>query len=436
MSAPGTTAEERPKLPKGSGLYWKANSTKLYCTIRINGDKHLFCTGETTVKAALEFKKEKEADLRLNAVSGVTRGVRMSELFADYVADLKRKEQDAGRYMMESRVTPSYNTARSIKKHLEPFFGHLKPEQVTTDKLNQFRDEKQAAGYSVVSINNYFTALRRAMRLGTKSTPRKVNPASLPPFPINVKAERLAAHKGTITDDQYKMILAELADHLKPIFATVTNTGIRSKEIKFVRPSQFDWEKNTIALRAGETKEGPARTVPMNNDVRSILWNWKVTTEQKWPDSEKFFHCEGQQIESWKTGWQGALKRCNLRVKNANGKWVNLVRFHDTRRTAITNMDRMSLSEGDMQVVSGHKTTKMIRAYNQSTDAVERVRVAQNAAIGQSRSAAAPVVARVAVVDWKTELKELKGMMDDGILTADEFGAEKARVLASRPGIG
>jgi hypothetical protein len=146
-----------------------------------------------------------------------------------------------------------------------------------------------------------------------------------------------------------------------------------------------------------------------------------------------FFHQYGEQLGNWKTAWNGTLKRAGLRVKlPGSTKWINLVKFHDTRRTFVTNMDEMDLQEKDMMRVGGHKTPEMNRRYNQSKKAAGRVTAAQNAALGLGVTQPEPNEPASPNGDWKAELRELKAMLDDGTLSAEEFALEKARVLASR----
>jgi len=62
------------------------------------------------------------------------------------------------------------------------------------------------------------------------------------------------------------------------------------------------------------------------------LIEWAKYTNEHHPETKWFFHYEGNQIGDWKTAWYAALVRAGLRTKDENGKWVNEVRFHDTRR--------------------------------------------------------------------------------------------------------
>jgi len=409
---------EKTGLPEKQGFYWKRGV--IYVAIWYAGKKKAYCCGTNKPEDAINFRMKKIAELVGEDDTRVKTGIRCGELLARYIVKLQRKEKDAGEYMTaDPKATPSYKTASAIK-HLARF-EKIQPKDITNDMLDAYHDERiKVAG--VVTVNRELGYLRTAINYGVEDG--KVNPNHAPKkWPINITAERNAARTGIITPKQYQDIMAVAADHLKPILATVMYVGVRSKEIKFVRVEQVHFDTLTIDLRAGETKEGDPRTLPMNDHVRDILLDWQHKTQENWPDTKWFFHFEGKQIKSWKTAWHAALRRCGLRVQE-NGKWKNLVRFHDTRRSAVTGMDTLA-SEADTQVVSGHKTKSMVRQYNQSKAAVERIRLAQNAALSVT---AEPT----ATSDWKAELKELKAIFDEGLLPEDLYKKEVTDVLAKR----
>ena len=81
----------------------------------------------------------------------------------------------------------------------------------------------------------------------------------------------------------------------------------------------------------------------------------------------------------------------------------------------------------------GHVSESVNLDYDQS-DVVKRTLEKQNAHLKRTLVKADPASTALAASngDWKALLRELKSMMDDGILTAEEFAAEKSRVLANR----
>jgi integrase len=437
-------------LPTGSGLYWKRG------TIYLKHQGKSYCTGTSDTGAAVRFKLDKIAQLHVNdGAPELARGVRVNELLDDYIANLESRELDAGAYQARKYDSNSYKAASRIDKHLRPAFGKLKPSELTSDSLLAWRDKRRRQSYSVVSINGDLRILRAALRRGTKTTPRKVNPLHIPDFGaiINEKAEKNAARTGIITDEQFQLVMHNASEHLKPVFVAVMYTGVRKKEITFVRRSNVNFDNNSILLNAGETKNGDIRVVPMNDLVKPILAAWEAQTRKLFPKTPWFFHQGGEQLGSFTTAWNSTLRRAGLRVPVLNedgeqkttksketGKltkvWKNLVKFHDTRRTNVTEMDELEIQEKDIMRVSGHKNPSQSRKYNQSKKAAERVRLAQNKKLGLAVAVSdgSSVASVASMSDWKTRIRDLKEMLDGGLLTNEAYLTLVRDVIAQKAG--
>jgi integrase len=197
-------------------------------------------------------------------------------------------------------------------------------------------------------------------------------------------------------------------------------TGIRPKEIRFIRQDQalLDGPRPTITLLENETKNGERRVVGLSDSLRETLRAWRDQTAQEYSKCEWFFHQNGEWLGSWRTAWDNALKRSGLRVKE-NGRWVNKVLFYDSRRTARTKLDQLGVSQQDAMLTMGHRTDAMSIRYNQSLAGVDRVRDAQNGKASAPRN-------------WQAELKDLKAAFDDRLLPEDLYRAEVSRVMSQR----
>lgn len=437
-------------LPIGQGFYWNGNI--IYLTIWHNGKKYGPWTTHTNDwQEAVKFRSAEAAKIERREVVDLKKGKStVADLFAAYIVRLERKEEEAGAYMGRKYETPSYKASTRINRNIVPHFGNLEPNEgeVTNDVLVAYSSKRKRQGASVSTINTEFRLLRAALRRGVKE--KKVNPLRLPDFSdvINEKAEKNAARTGTISEEQFDTLMQHASEHLKPVLMAVIYSGVRAKEIKFVRREQVNFEEGMIELRAGETKAGDARVVPMNERVKEVLLAWEERTKELHPKIDWFFHCDGHQLGNWKTAWNATLRRAGLRVQVMNpdgspttkkiksGKivkvWKNLVKFHDTRRTNVTAMDDIGIAERDNMSVSGHKTVGQNRKYNQSKKAAQRVRDAQNTKLGLGVALAAPVASAASVRDWKAELRELKEAFDAGLLPEESYKVEIAKVMANR----
>src|SRR5260221_9880102 len=113
-------------LPLGSGLYW--NKETIYVELWHGGEKlGQFSSKTADVQKALRFKDAKLKELikaEEAAIADLKRGVRVAELFDDYIGRLKRRESDSGSYSEgRSYDTQSYRATSRINKHLVPSFG-------------------------------------------------------------------------------------------------------------------------------------------------------------------------------------------------------------------------------------------------------------------------------------------------------------------------
>ena len=436
-------------LPEGAGLFWKDPArTQIWIRISHNGVAKSYPSGTTEWKKALRERDKLKAGLIKGDQQQTTgKAVKVNELLDDYICELRRKGASRGEYGSEN----AYKVENSCAKHIRPFFGAMKAAALTTGDLNRYRDLRIASykkvgkpeGSWIIAINREFAYLRAAFRLGTRSTPKKV--ASYPHFPIDAKGERSRARKGEVTAEQFSMLMDAAADHLKPILPLVTYGGIRSKEVRFIRREQIDWDRKLIHLRDGETKEGVGRDVPIVDVAVEPLRKWMAFSAEFFPTCPWVFHYLGKQVTSLKTAWSAACRRSGLVERalgpdgkakmDARGKPLmrNLVKFHDTRRTAITIQGRAGVSESDSQRVTGHGTVQVHRKYDQDQDAATRTRDAVNAYLltGHEPSDPKPAAAPEDPLAGLT-FRELAQYRKDGVLTEEEFAAAKAIIFAGR----
>jgi integrase len=107
-----------------------------------------------------------------------------------------------------------------IENHLQPFFGHLKPDQVTSKMIRDFQIEKLKAEkpLSNASINRALSVLRRAYTLAEIKPPR---------------IEKLSednVRTGFLDDADFWKLYEHLAPHLRPLTLFCFETGCRKSE--------------------------------------------------------------------------------------------------------------------------------------------------------------------------------------------------------------
>jgi integrase len=435
-------------LPEGAGLFWKDKArTQIWIRISHNGVAKSYTSGTTSWKKALVERDRIKAGLVKGDKSQTTgKAVRVNELLDDYILELRRKGASRGAYGSEN----AYKVQNSCAKHIRPFFGAMKSAALTTADLNRYRDmriaeyrkEGKPEGSWIIATNREFAYLRAAFRLGMKSTPKKVS--SYPHFPVDSKGERLRARKGVVSQEQFAQLTEAAADHLKPILPLVTFGGIRAKEVKFIRREQVDWDNKVIHLRSGETKEGLGRDVPIVDVAIEPLRKWMAFSAEFFPACQWVFHFNGRQVATLKTAWSSACRRAGLvtPVLGTDGKpkldkrgkplMRNLVKFHDTRRTAITIQGRAGVTESDSQRVTGHGTVEVHRRYDQDREAATRTRDAVNAYLSGQEPADPKTASVIGDAFAGITLKELIQGRREGLLTEEEFVEAKSRIFPGK----
>jgi integrase len=223
--------------------------------------------------------------------SGVTVG--------DLLDDLLRN------YRIHKRKSFGISCKPVVEANLRPYFGKLKPTQVTTRKLEEYREKRQKEGRSDSTVNREFALLRRAFYLGKKATPPKVH--AIPSFPM--VSEKSKVRRGFIEPEQYRAILAELPADIAPIVTIDYHIGCRKSELLELQWDQVDLLHGRIRFWSGTTKNDKGRTAPIFGEMRPTLQALLSERNEKWPKCRWVFSRQGKRIKDFRESWDEAAKR-------------------------------------------------------------------------------------------------------------------------------
>ncbi len=152
---------------------------------------------------------------------------------------------------------------------------------------------------------------------------------------------------------------AEGADAVQPVakFAYITGWRIDS-EVLSLEWRQVDFAAGEVRLDPGKTKNGEGRTFPMTRQLRELLDQQRVITENLQRRLKvvcpRVFHRAGRPIKSFRVAFRTACTEagCPGRV------------LHDFRRTAVRNLVRAGIPERVSMQMTGHKTRSVFERYN------------------------------------------------------------------------
>jgi len=341
---------------KGSKYWWISYETPFGYRRESSGTEV-----KNDAKKLLDTKREAA---RNKTLRDPNQRVTVGDLIQLVVADYTKNGQDAS--------TPE----RQWKKHLEPFFGGMLADDVSTDAVDMYIRQRKTQEAASGTINRELACLRRAFNLGFKAQPPKVaRPLRVPHL------KEPPARKGFVTEAQYRQMAAKAGDlWFRAILAIGFTYGFRLGEILDLRVGNLDFAARIIRLEAGETKNDEAREVAMTKEVRQLL---ELCCRAKSSDDFVFTR-RGEPVQDFRALWHALCVSCGfgrfecrkcrvrlgsdlkcqgcgkLRVRKA--RYVGLV-FHDLRRSAVLRMVEAGIPETTAMRISGHKTRSVFERY-------------------------------------------------------------------------
>ena len=262
----------------------------------------------------------------------------------------------------------SMRTIRS--KHLKAAFKGKRARHINGLTVKQYERDRLASGAARATVNNELAALRRMFNLAVEHgilLPTQA-PKIRTPDPKN-------ARHGFFDLDEFKAVLRELPEYLRPVMRFGYFTGWRvQSEVLPLQWRQIDFAAGTVRLEPNTTKnnegcEFPFSTFPALLDL--LEEQREVTREVErrhgmivpW-----VFHNEGASIKSYRTAWTNA---CRRPAEAERGDGIReVVRphlqgrlVHDLRRTAVRNLERAGVPRSVAMKLTGHKTESVYRRY-------------------------------------------------------------------------
>jgi integrase len=356
------TEEEDARMARtrGSGsIYKQKNSAVYWVKYYRNGKAYRESTRTTNKQEARDFLKQRLGEIATGNFYGpITERVTIAELADDLLRD----------YRINERKSLDDVEARWAL-HLEPFFGHMRACEVSSDLIARYVDSRREQKASNATINREMAALKRMFRLGLYSTPPKVN--RVPKIP------RLAENnvrKGFLEDGQFEKIIARCPELWFRAIVEVGRTyGWRVGELRQLRVRQVDLLGRVIRLDPGTTKNRDGREVSMSQSVSALL---SACISGKQPDDFVFTRSDGKPVLCFKKTWRNACVAAGV---------PNLL-FHDLRRTAARNLRRAGVAEGVIMKIGGWRTRSVFERYAivSQTDIVEAMQRLESQQDGHS----------------------------------------------------
>lgn len=172
------------------------------------------------------------------------------------------------------------------------------------------------------------------------------------------------ARRRTLSFQEYARFVAVALPHLRAMTIVAYNTGMRTGELRKLQWKHIDWKKGFIRLQADVTKEGRAKSIPMNGNVRQVLEGLPHAIHHDF-----VFTYNGEPITD-----AGGLKRSFKKACQNAGiprgmKTPGGLIFHDIRRTVKTNMLNAGVDKIHRDIILGHSLMGMDAHYMAPSEA-------------------------------------------------------------------
>src|SRR5208283_1416407 len=289
------------KRQRGTGsIFLQPGSSIWWYQIWINGKRERGSTGCRSKREADSFIRRKLAEYSVGLSSPETQKVTVKELVENV---LLRNKNNGNKTVADDESR--------WKNHLEPFFGHLRATQVSSDLIDRYinkrKSQKTRSGTPPenATINRELALLKSAFNRGTEQTPPKLR--FVPHF--NMLAEN-NVRRGFLQDESYLKLSRECAIEgvwLVGLFETAYAFSCREEELLTLRVGQLDLLGKIIDL--GETKNGDQRMLPMTEHLFQVLVR---CASGKKTDDFVFTHDDGSQVKDFRGAWWNACIRAGL----------------------------------------------------------------------------------------------------------------------------
>jgi integrase len=386
--------------------------------------------GERQRVSTKQSNKKKAADLLVLRESEALRGELVSPRANKTTFEMLRDNllahyHTTGRWknLKDANIRMSYLSRTSVGE-FQSGFGGLRVASITPSVIRAyatFRLSEKVQNHhkcapkdctmcrltSKATVNRELAFLRKMLNLGHSE-------GLVLRVPKIEMLQEAPARGGFVDDAQFKALCASLRADLRVVVSIGYRLGWRVRsEVLTLTWSQVSLDDGTVRLNPGKTKNKDGRLVHLPSDLRAMLVRQLARVGELEKELEHsvpwvFPHltgpCKGQRVESFVKAWKKATARAGL-----PGLLV-----HDLRRSAVRNMERLSVPRSVAMRITGHQTESVYRRYAIVSDADMREAAFRLGASPTKGSAAEQVVGERVPMEIPEEVWRIIGDENPG----------------------
>lgn len=265
----------------------------------------------------------------------------------------------AARWIRDTDYKADHQKDVGKLRWLDQYLGALYLDEISRDVVDSVVDVKRQQ-VKLSTVNRYLSLIRAILRMARDEWE----------WLHRVPRIRLCVEpKGRVrwlTPEQAAKLLRELPDHLRAMAAFTLATGLRQRNVSYLRWDQVDLGRGMAWIYADQSKSRKAIAVPLNRDALLIL------RTQQGLNSEWVFVYQGRPVDRASTkAWAAAKRRAGI----ADFRWHDLrhtwASWHAQKGTTLHQlMELGGWSSMDMVLRYAHFTGEHLRVASQNIDRI------------------------------------------------------------------
>jgi len=250
-------------------------------------------------------------------------------------------EEAVLKFLEETRHKRTHERDKSILRWLDDYLGGKYLDEIDRALIDQIKTTRaQIATQS--TANRYLAVIRTVLRKACHEWEwvERVPKVSL----FREKEGRIRS----LTQEEFRRLLAELPPHLADMALFSVATGLRQGNVRLLAWEQVDLVRRHAWITPEKHKNGRAHAVPLNDLAMDVL------QRQIGKHSTYVFTYQGHPVVNVSTkAWTNALERAG----------IDNFRWHDLRHTFATWHRQAGTPTHELQRLGGWKTLSMVERY-------------------------------------------------------------------------
>jgi integrase len=250
-------------------------------------------------------------------------------------------KEAAVRWLKETSHKRSHDKDVAKLRWLDRHLGSRMLSEVTRDLIDRI-GEMKAKESSQPNANRYLALIRSILRRARDDWEWVQH---IPKVRLYRESKRRIRW---ITRDEAVKLLAELPPHLAEMARFSLSTGLRQRNVSYLRWDQVDMARKVAWIHADEAKSGRAIAVPLNEDALEVL------RSRQGRHGQYVFTYQGKPVERCTTkAWDRACERAGIKE----------FRWHDLRHTWASWHVQSGTSLQELMELGSWSTFEMVMRY-------------------------------------------------------------------------